>query len=88
MLTDTCPQWEWWRRGGCQPCTQWGVLTDKSLVGMEGGEEDLNHICSGRCSVKHVPSVGGGGGSVPCTHRRMLRDTYPYTAMSSEGDIH
>ena len=31
---------------------------------------------------------GGGGGSVPCTHRRMLRDTYPYTAMSSEGDIH
>ena len=40
----------------------------KFLVGMEGGEEDLNHICSGRCSVTHVPSGGRRGGFVPCTH--------------------
>ena len=25
------------------------------------GEEDLSHVCSGGCSVTHVPSGDGGG---------------------------
>ena len=29
-----------------------------SLVGDGGGEEDLCHVCSGGCSVTHVPSGG------------------------------
>ena len=30
-------------------------------VGDGGGEEDLCHVCSGGCSVTHVPSGGWGG---------------------------
>ena len=62
------PSGEWWRRGGSQPCMQWGTLNDTcSQWGMV--EEDLWHVCSGGCSVTHVPSGGWErrGGSVSCT---------------------
>ena len=40
-----------------------------SPVGDGGGEEDHCHVCSGGCSVTHVPSGGWErrGGSQPCT---------------------
>ena len=40
-----------------------------SLVGDGGGEEDLCHVRSGRCSVTHVPSGGWWrkGGALACT---------------------
>ena len=56
------------------------------LVGDDGGEEELWHVCSGVRSLTHVP--GGGwarrGGSLPCTQWGMLSDTSPVGNVGGE----
>ena len=44
-------------------------------VGDDGGEEELWHVRSGGCSVTHVPSGDGRGGSLPCTQCGTLTHT-------------
>ena len=58
-------------------------------VGDRGGEEDLCHLHSGGCSVRHVP-IGGWerrGGSEPCTQCGMLSDTCPQWGMGEKKRI-
>ena len=64
---------------------QLGAVIDTCpQLGMEGREEDLNHICSGRCSVTNVPRGGNRGGALPCTQWGMLSDTCPEWGMMEE----
>ena len=60
-----------------------------SLVGDDGGEEDLCHVRSGGCSVTHVPSGGWRrrGGALACTLWGMLSDTCPQWGMGEERRI-
>ena len=75
-------------------CSQWGMVEERRICVMYavgdthshmfpvedgGGEEELWHVCSGGCSVTHVPCGGWGrrGGSLPCTKWGMLSDTCP-----------
>ena len=60
-----------------------------SPVGDGGGEEDLFHVCTGGCSVTHVPSGGWErtGGSRPCTQWGTFSDTCPEWGMGEERRI-
>ena len=60
-----------------------------SLVGDDGGEEELWHVRSGGCSMTHVPSGGWGRriGALPCTQWGMLSDTCPQWGMVEERRI-
>ena len=57
-----------------------------SLVGDDGGEEELWQVSSGGRSVTHVPSGGWGrrGGALPRTQWRTLSDTCPQWGMMEE----
>ena len=63
------PSGGWWRRGGSVSCTQWGMISDTSLVGDGGGEEDLCHVRSG--------GWGRRRGALPCMQWEILSDTCP-----------
>ena len=60
-----------------------------SPVGDGGGEEDLCHVCTGGCSVTHVPSGGWArtGGSRPCTQWGTFSDPCPQWGMGEERRI-
>ena len=60
-----------------------------SLVGDDGGEEELCHVRSGGRSVTHVLSGGWErrGGSLPCTQWGTLSDTCPQWGMGEQRRI-
>ena len=64
------PSGEWWRRGGSQPCTQWGTLSDTCPQWGMGEEKRICVMYAVGDTHSHMFPVGDGGGEEDLSHVR------------------
>ena len=84
IVTHICPQWGMGEeRRICVMYAVGDTHSHMSPVGDGGGEEELCHVCSGGCSVTHVPSGAWWrrGGSVSCMQWGILTHICPQWGM-------
>ena len=70
MLSDTCPQWGWERRGRSLPCTQWEMLSDTCPQWGMGEERRICVMYAVGDTHSHMSPVGDGGGEEELWHVR------------------